>query len=349
MVDRPRRQEQEPATADVVEVAAGVLRSQLPIDMPGLGHVNCYLLEDERGVALVDPGLPGKTTFEALKARLATAGIPLRRVHTVIVTHSHPDHFGGAGRVRDETGADILTHRRFMTLWDRAEPSDLDIEEVAELPRRQPWDPPPWGGEGIDFGFKRRMHMRLSRHFPRWMRTPQPTVRVEDAERVTLAGREWVALHTPGHTADHLCLFDPAERVMISGDHVLPTITPHIGAFGGTPDPLDEFFSSLDKVAELGPDVSIVLPAHGHPFDDLAGRAKAIQEHHLDRLELLRRTSAELGRPARVQEMSQHLFSPRAQGPMADSETFAHLEHLRLLGEFERRDVAGAYEYVLTD
>ena len=96
-----------------------------------------------------------------------------------------------------------------------------------------------------------------------------------------------------------------------------------------------------------GLELSVVLPAHGHPFDDLAGRAKAIQEHHLDRLELLRRTSADLGRPARVQEMSQHLFSPRAQGAMADSETFAHLEHLRLAGEFERSEVDGAYEYVL--
>ena len=46
---RPPRQEQEVAGVDVVEVAPGVLRSQLPIDMPGLGHTNCYALEDEHG------------------------------------------------------------------------------------------------------------------------------------------------------------------------------------------------------------------------------------------------------------------------------------------------------------
>jgi glyoxylase-like metal-dependent hydrolase (beta-lactamase superfamily II) len=68
-----------------------------PIDLPGLGHVNCYVLEDERGVAVVDPGLPGPKTFKALTERLASAGIPMRRVHTVVVTHSHPDHYGGAG------------------------------------------------------------------------------------------------------------------------------------------------------------------------------------------------------------------------------------------------------------
>jgi glyoxylase-like metal-dependent hydrolase (beta-lactamase superfamily II) len=88
------KQEQEPASDEVIEVAPGVLRMQLPISMPGLGHVNTYALEDERGFALVDPGLPGPESWTALMARLETAGIPLKRVHTTIVTHSHPDHFG---------------------------------------------------------------------------------------------------------------------------------------------------------------------------------------------------------------------------------------------------------------
>ena len=79
---------------------------QLPISMPGLGHVNTYALEDERGFALVDPGLPGPESWEALMQRLATAGIPLQRVHTTIVTHSHPDHFGGADQLAEEAGRD---------------------------------------------------------------------------------------------------------------------------------------------------------------------------------------------------------------------------------------------------
>ena len=54
---RPRKQEQEAASDEVTEVAPGVLRLQLPlIGFTGLGHVNCYALEDERGFALVDPG-----------------------------------------------------------------------------------------------------------------------------------------------------------------------------------------------------------------------------------------------------------------------------------------------------
>ena len=158
--------------------------------------------------------------------------------------------------------------------------------------------------------------MRAAARLPRLFRTPTPTVRLDDAQVIRLGGREWVALHTPGHTEDHLCLFDPAERVMLSGDHVLPTITPHIGGLNPNGDPLLAFFESLDKVAAYGPDVSVVLPAHGHPFDDLAGRAKAIQEHHVERLDLLRRAADELGRPARVQELSD--APVLAAGPGAD-------------------------------
>ena len=62
-MDKPRRQEQEQASPEITEVAPGVLRMQLPIDMPGLGHVNCYALEDERGIAIVDPGLPGDESW----------------------------------------------------------------------------------------------------------------------------------------------------------------------------------------------------------------------------------------------------------------------------------------------
>ena len=99
---RPPKQEQLPATEDVIDVAPGVLRMQLPISMPGLGHVNTYVLVDSDGVALMDPGLPGPSSWDALVSRLASVGLRPGDVHTVYVTHSHVDHFGLAGRLRRE-------------------------------------------------------------------------------------------------------------------------------------------------------------------------------------------------------------------------------------------------------
>ena len=104
------RQEQEPAGTDVTEVGPGVLRMQLPIQMPGLGHVNMYALQDDRGVAIVDPGLPGPSTWKGIQDRFKAAGIKNSDVHTILVTHSHPDHFGSAGHWPTSRGADIVTH-----------------------------------------------------------------------------------------------------------------------------------------------------------------------------------------------------------------------------------------------
>ena len=130
------RQEKQPASDEIVEVAPGVIRLQLTIALPGLGHVNCYALEDERGVALVDPGLPGVMPWRQLSARLASAGFPLKRVHTVVITHSHPDHFGAAERIRAVSGAEIVTHQNFKTFFD----IDEEDDEHKELARRDELD-----------------------------------------------------------------------------------------------------------------------------------------------------------------------------------------------------------------
>ncbi len=177
----------------------------------------------------------------------------------------------------------------------------------------------------------------------KFLPTPAPTRRVADADVLMLGGREWVSVHTPGHTIDHLCLFDPAAGVMISGDHVLPTITPHISGLGTTVDPLKDFFDSLDRMRSFD-QVRTVLPAHGLEFGDLAGRADAIKRHHLERLDKLRVASGELGQGT-VREYMQVLFAERSWGSMAESETYAHLEHLRLLGEATVDDTGTQLRY----
>lgn len=340
---RAPKQEQLPASAEITEVAPNILRTQLPISLPGLGHVNMYVLEDKRGVAVVDPGLPGRESWKALRSRLAAIGVPLKRVHSIIITHSHPDHFGGAARLRKETDADIITHESFRLWYDPTEPDDVDIEKPATP--HPTWDNTPWGGDGFKFPLHRRLQFKLRRSIPALFPSPRPTIRLAEGEHISLADREWVAIHTPGHTEDHLCLFDAEAGVMLCGDHVLPNITPHISGMTLAPDPLAGFFASLDKVAAFGSGVTVSLPAHGNPFFKLADRCEEIKEHHLHRLQKLRQISTEIARPATVTEFSGHLFSPRAQGPMADSETYAHLEHLRIRGEFDYHTTHGVRHY----
>lgn len=369
---RPPRQEQEPASEEITEVAPGVLRMQLPIWMPGLGHVNMYGLVDDTGIAVVDPGLPGPQSWKALKQRLAAAGYRIRDVHTVVVTHSHPDHFGGAGRLAREAGARLVTHRAFAT-WTVKGPSPqralsdeearrLELEAAAfaqavdgaeEIPTVEDdaiveeeqttsggWGrPTPWGTVTDGPPFKRRMMIRAMRFL---FTPPEPTHRVQHGERLVIGRREWRVVHTPGHTVDHLCLWDPEYGTLLTGDHVLPSITPHVSGVREA-DSLRSYLATLRLVADL-PDVRLGLPAHGHPFADVPGRVAAIAEHHAERMDLLRRAGLAIG-PATVPALSHEVFPQRHWGTMAESETFAHLEHLVHAGGAERYEEGGMLVY----
>ncbi len=348
---RKPKQEQEDASTDVTEVAPGVLRTQLPISMPGLGHVNCYILEDERGIAVVDPGLPGPESFGFLVDRIGRAGFSVDDVHTVVVTHSHPDHYGGANRLHHENGAEIVTHESFRTLMDvanaddREDSEELDVnspDDRAAAMERYLAQPSPWGGRrpGPPPEFVRRMtEGGPGSSFA----APRPTRTLIDGQTIKLARREWVAMHTPGHTYDHLCLYDPESGVVFTGDHVLPSITPHISGLAPDADPLALFFSSLQRMAEMT-NVSIALPAHGHPFVDLRGRAEHIIEHHEERLDIIRDAVPTLPNGT-VNGFMRVLFKERSWGDMAESETFAHLEHLRERGELVRHFEHGMAQY----
>jgi glyoxylase-like metal-dependent hydrolase (beta-lactamase superfamily II) len=375
---RPPKQEQERASEEITEVAPGVLRMQLPIWMPGLGHVNMYALQDDRGLAVVDPGLPGPQSWKALKARLKSAGYRLRDIHTVVVTHSHPDHFGGAGRIAREAKAQLITHHSFST-WTVKGPSpqaaisesearraEIEAAAVAATADRIPdeaiptiadvdminddteereatamkWGTvTPWGSKNPGPPLKRRIMIRAMRVL---FTPPEPTTRVHHGERIRLADRDWFAIHAPGHTVDHLCLFDPETGTLLCGDHVLPTITPHVSGVRRA-DSLKSYLATLDLVGGLE-GVKLGLPAHGHPFDDVPGRVKAIKEHHEERMELLCTASVALG-PATVTELSREVFPKRHWGVMAESETFAHLEHLAHAGRAERYEESGQLLY----
>jgi glyoxylase-like metal-dependent hydrolase (beta-lactamase superfamily II) len=368
------RQEQQDARREVTEVAPGIARLELPIRMPGLGHVNCYALLDDEGVAIVDPGLPGNATWRALQDRLKQLDLEPRHVHTVVITHSHPDHFGCANRFQRESGAKIIAHCHFAEDWghshghevstddmeaqrasrDAAERErDPDAEEKQVKARKAEsrkravsrWDgPSPWGGKPPRPPLKYRWRRWMSNVTRRENFMPEITDPVEHGNVLHLAGREWFVHHTPGHTLDHFCLHDPETGVFLSGDHVLPTITPHISGMTSGADPLQSFFYALDRVGEIS-GVGNVLPAHGHPFEELRKRTDAIKRHHEERLQMLRNISAEIGEGT-VEDYSKRLFKPRSWGSMAESETYAHLEHLRIAGEAEHwRDDEGALRY----
>jgi glyoxylase-like metal-dependent hydrolase (beta-lactamase superfamily II) len=163
-----------------------------------------------------------------------------------------------------------------------------------------------------------------------------PGTRVEDGDSFECGGRSWTMVYTPGHSSSHICLFSEADGILISGDHLLPTVTPHIDFHAeGEADPLGDYLGSLERVAALHP--ALVLPGHGRPFDEGASRAEVIARHHERRLgSILQVIRTE---PRSVGEITDEVFGAELfdfQRRLALGEAIAHLVYLRARGEVER-------------
>src|ERR1700676_4641013 len=113
---------------------------------------------------------------------------------------------------------------------------------------------------------------------------PVPDMRVEAGETIHLPGWSLRTIWTPGHSPGHVCFYSEDRKLLISGDHVLPRITPNISVHTQQPsNPLGDYLESLLKLQNLSTDE--VLPAHEYRFSDLKGRLEEIIAHHADRLE----------------------------------------------------------------
>ncbi|MGI9247021.1 MAG: MBL fold metallo-hydrolase, partial [Steroidobacteraceae bacterium] len=171
---------------------------------------------------------------------------------------------------------------------------------------------------------------------------------LQDGDRVVTDGREWQVIETAGHCRGHLCLYDARAEILISGDQVLPTISPNVSVLASRPeaDTLGEFLASLERLDRACAPETLFLPSQGRAFRGLHERIEVVRSHHLEQLEALReacrtpRCAHELlpvmyGRPLR----GFHRF-------LALGETVAHLNHLWHAGELLRTvDAAGRIRF----
>ena len=256
----------------VEQIRPGLWVVPVPIPMNSLRYVLVYVFVTERGAYLIDAGWNTDESFNALSAGLEQAGMGMADVRGVMVTHIHPDHYGLAGRIRDASGAWISLHPADAELIESRyiEPDEL-LKRVGESLTRA-------GASKQDI----ELFGAASMPVREFVQATYPDVLLEDGDKPDVPGWNLRAIHTPGHSPGHLCFYLPDERLMLSGDHVLPRITPNISYHPQSgPDPLGEFLDSLDKVARE--DVELVLPAHEHRFVGLQGRVDALKAHHHQR------------------------------------------------------------------
>lgn len=312
------------------EIAPGIYQLYLPLPMrPSI--VNVYLVKDGDEWALIDTGMNSPESLTAFQEALETVGCPLTSVQKLLSSHHHPDHFGASERQKALTGAEVYFH-------------PLEAERVRRLQTVQPEEslaffrqhgvPVPHGVEGMPTP----MQVWGSNYAPT---TPDHLLDDEDVIRV--GAREIQVVWTPGHSPGHCCFYFPEDKVLIVGDHLLPKITPHVGAYPNGPEnPLGDFLDSQWKIQQL--DVKLVLPAHGAVFADHRARSNQIIEHHEYRLEEIADTIRR--QPKTAYDIAVEVFGNDQSRPLfhllaATFETLAHLHfslHEEVIKRIEEED-----------
>lgn len=322
------------------EPAPGVFRLVLPLPFPGLDRVNAYLLTGGSDTTLVDCGIyyPDDTDAHGwmdVEAALQAVGVSATDVKRLIVTHSHIDHYGMAAMFVERSGCELCMHETVAEdLSAYADPSStvdrlrelfrdhgVDPEEVDELTKFEDW-------RGFVSGLI------------------EPTTKVSGGEDLEIGSRTWEVIHTPGHARSHICLWSSSDRTLISGDHLLPTITPHIDfRRGAEDDPLGDFLASLDKIERLDP--KLVLPGHGRPFEEGAERARVVARHHDRRLGAILQVVRH--EPHSADEITDEIFGTTLlnfERRLALGEALAHIRYLTKRGELVRTEAAdGTFLY----
>lgn len=211
---------------------------------------NAYLVTTADGDVLVNAGFPTSAgRNKAVFAPVRTG--PLRYI---ILTQSHPDHFGGVPALK-EPDTRIIVERRF-------------VETAAWYEKLRPHGEPRsrklWGGTVNPGGPRLEVPVIA------------PDIEVDRWFAFELGGRRFEVISTPGgETLDSLTVWMPNEQVAFTGNLFGPVFLsmPFLNTIrGDKPRLVVRYLKSLDTVRRLGAEV--LVTGHGEPIRG-AGKIRA--------------------------------------------------------------------------
>lgn len=315
---------------DIVSVAADLV--QFRTRRRGWpSSCNVYLIRDGERSVLVDSGLGFDPSLSELLAALGTTlaewGQSQHDVHTILLTHTHTDHAGGAIPIARITGARVLLPVRG---WAQAADPWWQVHHImppevhAELAGFQ------------DFDVAEHFHQQT---MPELFANDSDIVwqLIEDHEEVRVGRYLLKAHHLPGHDVAHLAWVDLEQRLAFTGDLLmargtsLPWYPPNAGGIGA-------YLASLQQLSALA--LETVCPGH----NAVQRGAAVIEELNLNtRRMILERDrlllAALLGGAKSFAALDDLIYDAavRAVIPWASSVTMAHLSRLNQTGLVSRK------------
>ena len=311
------------STVERYQSASGGRVYRIPLEVfPGLWG-NAYLALKDEIAALIDVGSGFGTSDGQLEQGLAEARMRFgerlswETLSHVLITHGHIDHFGGLRQVAERTHALIGIHELDQRVLSQYE------ERLSDMAHRLRLFLVEAGAPAAERAGLMELHLLGKQLFS--------CSRVDftfGRDGTTLGPLE--VMHVPGHCPGQVVF--RLDDILISGDHILETISPHMAPERLAPyTGLSHYLESLNKVRLLAGEVSITLGGHGMPIRDLGGRIGAIEKLHEERLNAILDLISE---PKTIHELSNLLF-PQVEGYhvlLALEETAAHIEYLHQRG-----------------
>lgn len=260
-------------------------------------------------VVVIDPGPRLDSHRDALTAALAG-----ERVAAILVTHCHSDHSPLATWLGGETGAPTYgfgSHPVPDPAWEAlgVDAPDPDDEHERDAETGEPKRDPVEMEESTDYAFV-------------------PTHHVVDGEVVRAADLTFTAVHTPGHTSNHLCWALAEERALFTGDHIMGWSTTVVSPPDGD---MADYIASLRKVADR--DDQVLWPTHGPPRHDAREYVPALVAHRLQR-EAAVLDAVRAGRSS-IRDIVELLYveTPRTLHKAARRSVWGHM--IKLVGDGE--------------
>ena len=318
-----------PEPGALFEVAQGVywLRMPLPI---ALDHINLWLLQDGDDWVIVDTGYDAKICKAVWQAVFDDVVDP-KRVSRIIVTHFHPDHIGLAAWLSQRCDSRIYITQGELDLYrkihsrQQSRVRDMVQAYLTEL--------------GFDAA-------TTETYLPFFLSDPKPTTdRVQpeqceilrEQDELRINGQLWRVVCGNGHSPEHACLYNANQKLLIAGDQAIPRISSNVSVYPANrhADPLGDWIASCEKLRDVIPADTVILPSHQEPFVGIQTRMQQLIDDHHRQLNQLRLA---VQAPISTVQARDILFTRElnvVDTLLATGETLAHLNYL-----LHRREIA---------